>query len=89
MNEQIKELAKEAGWDMDYEVDGFNLRLEKFYHLVVEAERDHVLSEWESCVQSDLEHGVRILNERAADKWRKEYPAMAGFADTIIEWMDE
>lgn len=46
-------------------------------------EREAIMDEWWRCVQSDLENGVKSLNERAAEKWKKEYPAIAGFAATI------
>ena len=46
-------------------------------------EREAIMDEWHACVQADLEHGVRSLNERAAEKWHKEYPAIAGFAEAI------
>ena len=48
-----------------------------------EAEREAIMDEWSACVQSDLENGVRWLNEQAAKKWQESYPAMAGFADKI------
>ena len=35
MNERIRELAEQAGWMMDDEVEGFNTRLEKFTELIV------------------------------------------------------
>lgn len=41
---------------------------------------ERILDEWSACVQSDLEHGVKSLNEQAAEKWRKEYPAISSFA---------
>ena len=48
MNEQIKELAEQAGWMMGSEVDGFTTRLEKFAELIVrecaslmESEKDY------------------------------------------------
>lgn len=47
------------------------------------AEREAIMDEWSACVQSDLENGVRWLNEQAAKKWQESYPAMAGFADKI------
>lgn len=47
------------------------------------AEREAIMDEWSACVQSDLENGVRWLNEQAAKKWQQSYPAMAGFADKI------
>ncbi len=48
-----------------------------------EREREAIMDEWWMCVQSDLENGVKSLNERAAEKWRKEYPEMARFGDVV------
>lgn len=36
MNERILELAEQAGWMMGDEVEGFNIRLEKFAQLIVQ-----------------------------------------------------
>ena len=57
--------------------------MERFAALVAAAEREAIMDEWSACVQSDLENGVRWLNEQAAKKWQESYPAMAGFADKI------
>ena len=57
--------------------------IESFAALVAAAEREAIMDEWSACVQSDLENGVRWLNEQAAKKWQESYPAMAGFADKI------
>lgn len=46
-------------------------------------EREAIMDEWWMCVQSDLENGVKSLNERAAEKWKKEYPEISKFAETI------
>ena len=35
MNERIQELAEQAGWMMSDEVEGFNIRLEKFAELII------------------------------------------------------
>ena len=43
MNERIKKLAEQAGWDMGSEVDGFTTRLEKFAELVAAAERETIV----------------------------------------------
>ena len=53
--------------------------IERFAALVAAAERDVIADEWWMCVQSDLENGVKSLNERASEKWHKEYPAISGF----------
>ena len=56
---------------------------ENGYKAGAAAEREAIMDEWSACVQSDLENGVRWLNEQAAKKWQESYPAMAGFADKI------
>lgn len=49
----------------------------------VARERERIADEWHLCVSSDLENGVKFLNEQAWDKWRKEYPSISGFAAAI------
>ena len=45
----------------------------------VKAEREAISDEWSMCVQSDLEHGVKSLNEQAAKDWFKNYPEISKF----------
>lgn len=45
----------------------------------VKAERETISDEWSMCVQSDLEHGVKSLNEQAAKDWFKNYPEISKF----------
>jgi hypothetical protein len=54
-------------------------RLESLFALVRADEREAIKDEWWMCVQSDLENGVKSLNEQAATKWREEYPEIAKF----------
>jgi hypothetical protein len=54
-------------------------RLEQLVALVRADEREAIKDEWWMCVQSDLENGVKSLNEQAATKWLKEYPEIAKF----------
>jgi len=42
-------------------------------------ERDVIADEWSMCVQSDLEHGVKSLNETAAKEFHKNYPEISKF----------
>jgi hypothetical protein len=53
--------------------------LERFEALVRADEREQIEDEWSMCVQSDLEHGVKSLNEQAAKDWFKNYPEIANF----------
>jgi hypothetical protein len=53
--------------------------LKHFEVLVRADERGHIEDEWSMCVQSDLEHGVKCLNEQAVKDWFKNYPEIAKF----------
>jgi len=54
-------------------------KLKAFEALVRADEREQIEDEWSMCVQSDLEHGVKSLNEQAAKDWFKNYPEIAKF----------
>ena len=54
MRDDITRMAREAGWDMDDTVDGFSVRLERFFNLAyaagASAEREacaEVADEWQ------------------------------------------
>lgn len=84
--DEIIRLARDAGiarWHKDLKRWVFEPGLERFATFVAAAERESIMDEWQMCVQSDLENGVKLLNERAAEKWHKEYPAIAGFDAAI------
>ncbi len=69
---------------LDLEGDSVGqLILQNFAALVAAHEREAILDEWSDRVQSDLENGVKFLNEKAAEKWRKDYPQIADFAAAI------
>ena len=59
--------------------------IERFVALVAEKEREAIRDEWHSCVMSDLEHGVKCLNEKAAQDWHKNYPAQSKM---FPKWME-
>ena len=96
-SEDIFNLAKESGLLPEYikadyseEQDKANLMLElvknavlMFATRVADAEREEIIDEWWSCVQSDLENGVKSLNEKASREWQDRYPAMSGFGDWL------
>ena len=79
--DDIIKMAREAGLDPD--LWNYTDAFERFAALVAAHEREAILDEWCMCVQSDLENGVKSLNERAAEKWHKEYPAISGFDAAI------
>jgi hypothetical protein len=70
----VKELS--LGNEVEIEIGD----LEQFAALVAAAEREAISDEWWMCVQSDLENGVKSLNEAATTKWQKEYPEISKFA---------
>ena len=76
------DMAREAGIYMPQGESYYVAFLEEVEHLValVRAdEREQIEDEWSMCVQSDLEHGVKSLNEQAAKDWFKNYPEIAKF----------
>lgn len=80
----VIEMAREAGidewWDSGAEWrETFNEHIQAFAELVRADEREVISDEWSMCVQSDLEHGVKSLNEQAAKDWFKNYPEIAKF----------
>jgi transposase-like protein len=84
------EMAREAGFFED-NGDGQGVWLanasclKTLVALARADEREAIKDEWWMCVQSDLENGVKSLNEQAAAKWRKEYPEIAKFG----AWLNE
>ena len=84
----VIEMALEAGVAFDSEeypdiwmtyMNVGRKEIEAFAELVRADEREVITDEWSMCVQSDLEHGVKSLNEQAAKDWFKNYPAIAKF----------
>ena len=82
------DMAREAGWkdlrDYDSEMRndffmGNTDSLKALVELARADEREQIEDEWSMCVQSDLEHGVKSLNEQAAKDWFKNYPEIAKF----------
>jgi len=89
MNEKLKELAEQA-WGKDHEIFWFDGNgIERFAELVRQDERDLVADEFFNCLQSDLEHGVKCLNETASSNFEKQYPALSKFCDWINEGRTE
>ena len=60
-------------------------QVERFAELVRADEREAIYAEWHSCVMSDLENGVKFLNEQAAAEWHKNYPAQSNLFPAWVE----
>jgi hypothetical protein len=81
-------MARESKLDiygLGYPHDQFMERVKAFEALVRADEREQIEAEWSMCVQSDLEHGVKSLNEQAAKDWFKNYPEIAKFGAWLAE----
>ena len=77
---QVVDMAREADLIDDTSAsDWYVYQLERFAELVRADEREAISDEWSMCVQSDLEHGVKSLNEQAAKDWFRNYPEIAKF----------
>ena len=59
--------------------------LQRFAAIVAAAEREAISDEYANRLQSDLENGVRWLNERAASEFKRKCPQLAGFSGWLIE----
>lgn len=55
----------------------------KYEHLDKYELLEHICDEFFMAVSSDLEHGVKCLNERYALKFRNEYPEINKFYDYL------
>jgi len=78
----VIEMAREAGVFTHKEVQP---ELERLVELARADEREAIYDEWWSCVMSDLENGVKSLNEKAAADWHKNYPAQSKM---FPEWIE-
>jgi hypothetical protein len=75
MNLRIKELAEQAGWMMSDEVEGFNIRLEKFAELIVR-----------ECIDKIETYRIPVGNSRSGElacEWT--YNALKEIRDDIKE----
>jgi hypothetical protein len=63
-------------WIVDHDI---TIYVEAFAKLVAEKEREVITDEYWSCVQSDLEHGVKSLNEEASRIFHISMPEVSKF----------
>ena len=83
MNEKTKELAEQArSADRGYEVLNARIvndeELERFAELIRQDERSEVLT----ALDSDLEHGVKWLSEKACAEFKKNCPELNKLLDS-------
>ena len=80
--DEIIEMARQAnlfGIYADEAIDSVT----RFAKLVAQNEREVISDEWWSCYQSDLENGVKSLNEYEAKKFAITYPELAKFGSWL------
>ncbi len=83
--DEIIEMARQAwadageGWVVKDWFDDRAKALEAFAKLVAAKEREAITDEYWSCVQSDLEHGVKSLNEEASRLFHISMPEVSKF----------
>jgi hypothetical protein len=81
---EIIEMAKQAGicsWLKPPE--DVKERLETFAKLVAAKEREAIQDEYWICVSSDLENGVKSLNEKAAERFTIYFPELSKFGSWL------
>jgi hypothetical protein len=83
--DEIIEMAKEAGASRFFSKDSVELgltstaKIEAFAKLVAAKERETIIDEYWSCIQSDLEHGVKSLNQKATEDFYQKMPELSKF----------
>jgi hypothetical protein len=83
VTQDIIEMAEQAG--MVVVNDEFSLLpfLKTFAKLVAAKEREAIQDEYWMCVNSDLENGVKSLNEKAAERFTKYFPELSKFGSWL------
>jgi len=81
--DEIIEMGKQAGLEAFYYPELITKdaweKVQAFAKLVAEKEREVITDEYWSCVQSDLEHGVKSLNEEASRIFHISMPEVSKF----------
>jgi hypothetical protein len=80
--DEIIEMARKVGLVIDGNQSGFD-DLEIFAKLVAAKEREAIQDEYWMCVNSDLENGVKSLNEKAAERFTTYFPELSKFGSWL------
>ena len=79
--DEIIDMAREAGFKM--ENSAAIQAAEAFAKLVAAKEREAIQDEYWICVNSDLENGVKSLNEKAAERFTTYFPELSKFGSWL------
>ena len=91
----LKDAYKQAGTEADFwkdaakELRGERAQLTRErdeleqYKAGLEERLEKIAEAWSDAIQSDLENGVQMLNELAADKFKHDYPSIFAMGEII------
>lgn len=65
------------------------MTIQRFAAIIEKRTIERCDNEFHLCLSSDLEHGVKSLNEKAADEFKRKYPALHRYAAAIRKLGDE
>jgi hypothetical protein len=79
--DEIIEMARQAGFRVadQFAAAGTEEDMIAFAKLVAAKERETIIDEYWSCIQSDLEHGVKSLNQKATEDFYQKMPELSKF----------
>jgi hypothetical protein len=80
--DEIIEMAKEVYGETVWS-EASLARLQQFVNLVAAKEREDIADEYWMCVNSDLENGVKSLNEKAAKRFTTYFPELSKFGSWL------
>ena len=80
--EEIIEMSIKAGLP-EAIIEMTPIAFERFAKLIAEKEREEIKQEFWLCLQSDLENGVKSLNEKAYKNFAQTMPELNKFSDWL------
>ena len=81
--DEIIEMARQVGYN-SFEALKWEQALTDFAKLVAAKEREDITDEYWSCVQADLENGVKSLNQKATEDFYRTMPELSKFG----KWLE-
>jgi hypothetical protein len=83
--DEINQMVEQAGFHGILSIGMVmdSKQLEAFAKLVAAKEREAIQDEYWMCVNSDLENGVKSLNEKAAERFTTYFPELSKFGSWL------
>jgi len=79
--DEVIVMARQVGYPIQH--PEWQKATEEFAALVVAKEREAIADEYWMCVNSDLENGVKSLNEKAAERFTTYFPELSKFGSWL------